>query len=386
MPDVLIDELLVFSDHHAHPFPYGSQEVMHNGVLTNSRLVDACLVLDQMREYADAHKIQTIVFGGDLFHTREAVSTDAYNLTTHHLARLISNRCAYLMVGNHDYFDREGKVHALEGLKLWGRKWADRLSIVDWGQGHCDLHERHQGFRGDAYDLCFVPYTEDRQLAANTIKSHADLKVDGPKLLFAHLGMQGAKVGSDYVLVSDGDIGVDDIPYQKFAGCLFGHFHQHQPLFPNGWYIGASHQHNWGDVNTKRGFLHVRVYIDHIEFEQIESNAARFIAVNEADLATTVLREKDFVKILTEKRLSPVDADAIRKTTKSTNCEVIYVPPKVKLQAVELDEKHLTPETMIATWVQANEPWLKENMPNVSYEELIQYGRAILAKVQEKHD
>jgi len=108
MADVLIDELLVFSDHHAHPFPYGSQEVMHNGVLTNSRLVDACLVLDQMREYADTHKIQTIVFGGDLFHTREAVSTDAYNLTIEHLARLISNRCAYLMVGNHDYFDREG--------------------------------------------------------------------------------------------------------------------------------------------------------------------------------------------------------------------------------------------------------------------------------------
>lgn len=386
MPDVIIDELLVFSDHHAHPFPFGSKEVLHDGVLHNSRLLESCLVLDQMRKYADEHKIQTIVFGGDLFHTREAVTTDAYNLTMHHLARLLSNRAAYLLVGNHDYADREGKIHSLENIKLWGGRWADRINVVDWRQTHCELHERHQGYRGDVYDLCFVPYTENRQLAAETIQRHAALKKDGPRLLFAHLGMQGAKVGSDYVLVNDGDIGLDDIPHKEFTGCLFGHFHQHQQLFQNGWYIGASHQHNWGDVNTVRGFLHVRVYIDHIEFDFIPSDAARFIAIRDVDLDKTEIREKDFVKILTEKRLSPDATDAIRKTTKSTNCEVIYVPPKVKLQAVELDEKHLTPSAMVETWVKANEPWLKENMPDVDQATLVEYGRSILAKVQVRHE
>lgn len=385
MPDVIIDELLVFSDHHAHPFPFGAKEVLHGGVLHNSRLLEACSVLDQMRKYADEHKIKTVIFGGDLFHTRESVSTDAVNLTSECIARLVSNRAAYLMVGNHDYFDREGKVHSLEGFKLWGGRWADKLSIVDWSATHCDLHERHQGFRGDSYDLCFVPYTENRQLAIDTIQKHAKTG-DGPRLLFAHLGMQGAKVGSDYVLVSDGDIGLDDIPYKAFAGCLFGHFHQHQQLFMNGWYIGASHQHNWGDVNTKRGFLHVRVYLDHIEFDFIESDAARFIAVRDVDLDTTPIREKDFVKVLTEKRLSPDATDAMRRTTKSANCEVIYVPPAIKLAAVELDEKHLTPSAMVETWVKANEPWLKENMPDVDHDALVQYGRAILAKVQVKHE
>jgi len=378
MADVLIDELLVFSDHHAHPFPFGSQEVMHDGVLTNSRLVDACQVIEQMRKYADDHDIEKIVFGGDLFHTREAVSTDAFNFTSREIAKFAKNvEAVYMLVGNHDCFDREGKVHSLEVFDH-----IPNVVVKGWERSG-SLRSHVRGRRGDTYTLCFVPYTENRQLAIDTIRNHADTACEGPKLLFAHLGMQGAKVGSDYVLVSEGDIGVGDIPYTAFAGCLFGHFHQHQPLFPNGWYIGASHQHNWGDVNTKRGFLHVRVYQHHIEFDFIESEAARFIAVTEEELTTANLREKDFVKVLTEKRLSPADADAMRKTIKSTNCEVIYVPPKAKLQAIELDEKHLTPAAMVETWVKANEPWLKENMPDVTHEELIEYGRTILAKVQE---
>ena len=384
MSDVIIDELLVFSDHHAHPFSYGSSEVLYKGLLSNSRLVAACGVIDQMREYANKRKIKTLIFGGDLFHTREAVPTDAYNLTLANLAKLCKGRTAYLMVGNHDCFDREGKIHSLEGIKLW-HGFGD-INIVDWSEGHCSLFETVKGMRGDFYTMAFVPYTENRQLAIDTIKAHATRKEDGPKLLIAHLGMQGAKVGSDYVLVSDGDIGVDDVPYTDFTGCLFGHFHEHQQLFSNGWYIGATHHHNWGDVNTKRGFLHVRVYMDHIDFDFVESDAPRFMAVREADLETTVIREKDFVKVLTDKKPSATDVERVRKAAKSTNCEVIYVPPKIKLEAIELDEKHLTPSAMVETWVTANAPWLKENLPEIEHSELIEYGRTILAKVQEKHD
>lgn len=376
MPDVIIDELLVFSDHHAHPFPYGSKEVFHHGVLTNSRLVESVGVIEQMHKYAEDKGIKTIVFGGDLFHTRESVSTDAYNAILEVMALFLKGRKSFLLTGNHDYHDRAGLVHSLQGFKHWSEY---DLAVADWRRKL--VHVNH-GVRNDRYNLCFVPYTEHRAEAVQAIREHAELEVEGPKLLIAHLGMQGATVGSDYVLVNDGDISVDDIPHKDFAGCFFGHYHQHQKLFSNGWYIGATHHHTWGDVNTKRGFLHVRLYSDHVDFDFIESEAPRFLALHESDLETAVIREKDFVKVFTDKRLTPEAANKVRQRAKSENCEVVYVPPEIKLKSIALDEQHLTPSAMVETWVKANEEWLKEHLPNVAQEELVDYGRTILAKVQ----
>jgi DNA repair exonuclease SbcCD nuclease subunit len=379
MTTTLIDELLVFSDHHGHPFTYGAREVLHNGVLHNSRLLESCAVINQMREYADNHRIETVLFGGDLFHTRDAVSTDAFNLTLDELTKLLWGRTSFFLVGNHDAFDREGKVHSLEVLKHL--RGALDLTVLDWNckTNYIDVCSSH----AYGYKLCFVPHTENRQLAVDTIKSVSAL--EGPKLLVAHLGMQGAKVGSDYVLVNDGDLSVDDVPYNEFVGCLFGHYHQHQQLFKNGWYIGASHQHTWGDVNTKRGFLHVRVYVDHIDFDFIESEAPRFIAVRDVDLADTLIREKDFVKVFTERKLTDREITKVRDEAKAENCEVVYVPPEIKLKAVELNEQHLTPSAMVETWVKANEEWLTEHLPGVEQADLVEYGKTILAKVQETH-
>lgn len=215
----LVDELLVFSDHHAHPFTYGAKEVMYDGVLTNSRLLASVDVLKQLHKYADDHDIKTVVFGGDLFHTREAVSTDAYNLTMQVLRPFLRDRRSFLLVGNHDCHDRDGFVHSLEGFKNW---YDPNIRVVDARVG--------LPVYGDRYLLCFVPYTEDRVKAINLIKTLADWDFGGPKLLFAHLGMQGATVGSDYVLVNENDLGVDDIPTKAFTGCLFGHYHQHPTI------------------------------------------------------------------------------------------------------------------------------------------------------------
>lgn len=383
MSGVVLDEILVFSDHHAHPFTYGAKEVEWGGTLMNSRLVDSCRVLQQMNTYAFKNKIKTIVFCGDLFHTREAVPTDAYNATFEMLYSLLAGRTSFLIPGNHDYHDRAGLVHSLDTLKYWRNNGSLKVAkVVDWRT--TDKCFVHTGSRGDDYMLCFVPYTEDRSLAINTIKAHADVPFAGPKLLVAHLGMQGATVGSDYVLVNPGDVAVDDIQYDKFAGCLFGHYHQHQKLFPNGWYVGATHHHTWGDVNTKRGFLHVRVYIDHIDFDFIESESSRFLAVTEAELDTVKINEDDFVKIVTDKKLSLEQANKVRAKAKSQVCEVVYVPPEIKMKEISLDEQQLSPTAMVETWVRANEDWVKEHLPNVEQSDLVNYGRTLLAKAQEQ--
>ena len=381
MSGVLIDELLVFSDHHGHPFSYGSKEVLlptdlfrsTSDVLYNSRLIESCRVIKQMEEYARKNNIKSAVFCGDLFHTQEAVPTEAFNLTLRSIRSLAQQCKLYLLVGNHDSADRLGQVHSLEAFRL-----VPNVEVFGWESKSLTIN--HSG-RLDTYTMCFVPYSDRKQLIKSTIQAHSTAGCE-PRLLFAHLGIQGAKVGSDYVLINENDLSIDDIPTKGFAGCLFGHFHEHQQLFQNGWYVGATHHHNWGDVNTKRGFLHVRVYINSIEFDFIESDAPRFLAINERDLEQVSIREKDFVKVFTEKKMTDSEIKKVRSAAKSENCEVVYIPPDVRIQIHELNDQNLSPTAMVETWVKAHSDWLKEHLPEVNHTELVEYGKKILTKVE----
>lgn len=378
MGGVLIDELILFSDHHAHNFPYGAKDVKYKNYHINSRLLAGCNVLRQIGDYAHANRIDKIVFAGDLFHVREAVTTDVVYHTREAIRYMVRhNKKLYAIPGNHDYYDRFGHVHSLSMIAdIPGVHVIDHRSACK----HVDLF----GKRGDAYKIHFVPYTDDRNEAVKRLQAAGEAATKGkwPELLVAHLGMQGAKVGSDYVLVSDQDLTVDDVPYDRFTACFFGHYHQHQKLFRNGWFIGASHQHNWGDVNTKRGFLHVRLYVDHVEFDFIETDAPRFVSFKEDN--PLPVNPGDFVRVLTDRKLDEDQVKSVREDLGTENCEVVYVPPEVETGTMELSEENLSPENMVAAWVAANEDWLKTNMDDVAHEDLIAYGRSLLASAAEK--
>lgn len=378
MGDVVIDELLVFSDHHGHPFTYGAKEVAFQGHFVNSRLLESRKVLEEISAYADLYNIKKIVFGGDLLHVREAVPTDAVVLTMTAIHGMVSKgKELFAVTGNHDYFDRAGYIHSMEMLK-----YMKNVHVFDptCPKPYADC----VGRSGDPYRLHFVPYTDDRTTAVERLQQAGERTAPGkrPDLLFAHLGMQGAKVGSDYVLVSDNDISVDDVPYDKFAGCFFGHYHQHQQLFKNGWYIGASHQHNWGDVNTKRGFLHVTVYVDYVDFKFIETSAPRFVSFRDDN--PVMVRSKDFVRVLTSRKMTDKQTEEVRDELGTETCEVVYLPPEVTMSAMALSEENLSPEHMLSAWVDANEAWLKQNLPDVAQDDLVSYGRSMLASVTEK--
>lgn len=376
MPDVLIDEFVVFSDHHANAFTYGAEAELYDNCYHNSRLLASVRVLDQITDYCEQHKLSKVFFVGDLFHTRESVSTDALVLTHAAIRRMARTARVVMIPGNHDYFDRDGKIHSMQLFAT-----DKNIQVIDWSKILRGTY--FSGERGDIWYAHCVPYTERLDQAKAALKKPDHTEPATPAVLFAHLGMQGAVVGSDYVLVSPNDVGVADVPQDDYAGCFFGHFHRHQQLFKNGWYVGASHAHNWGDANEKRGFLHVRLYQDHVEFDFIESNAPRFLALYEDAVQSAEIRATDFVTIYTNKTMDDEGKARVRDTVKAGKVEVVHVPDNIKLQDIELDETHLTPSVMVETWVKANEDWLKANMPDVEHEDLIQYGRAMLAKAME---
>lgn len=366
MADVMLEQFIVFSDHHAHTFSFGAKEEEHSpGMFVNSRLRAAVAVLDEISHYAQENNVKNVVFCGDMFHVRESVPTIATNLVYDSLKAMAKSRNVWLMPGNHDYADRFGNVHSLHTFES-----ISNVKVVDWTSKTRTFS--NSGKMGEPVMFSFVPYSDDRdRITEALIKASNETMEYVPHILFGHFGIQGAKVGSDYVLVHEADLSVSDIPWTKFTGCFFGHYHEHQQLFKNGWYVGATHQHNWGDANSYRGFLHVKVFRDYVEFEKIETHSAPKFFVTK-DEAVTNAGPEDFVRLLTSRKLSPKEVEELRDNNTSKNCEIVYIPEESSVD-IELSEENLSPNAMVAAWVKAH----KKTLPT-DEKQLITYGQSLL--------
>jgi DNA repair exonuclease SbcCD nuclease subunit len=221
--------------------------------------------------------------------------------------------------------------------------------------------------------VCTVPYTHDLDQAKKDLHRAASLVDDlSPHVLLAHLGIQGARVGSDYVLVSDTDIGVGDIPRDKFNACFFGHFHEHQLLFENGWFVGATLQHNWGDACGSRGFLDVTVTDAQVSVTQIPTCAPKFITVRYEDALPSY--GADFVRILL-----PEGVDTAAVQEKYPTATLVPSAGAASSEEFELTETQLSPEAALVAWVGSRPPL--DNVPDVLRigQELLQRARGTTA-------
>jgi len=359
-------DFLVFSDFHAHNFPYGASRVPIDGLggLYNSRLADSAAVLDEMLEYAKYKGIKHVVFCGDLFHRRASVPTDVRHVVVDRLHKFADEDIELFMIpGNHDMGDRGGNSHSLVGLG----ELSDYIHVFDT-VGYADV---------EGANFVFVPYTESLSEAKANLESAGELAElsSKPSILFAHLGMQGAKVGSDYVLVHDSDIRAEDVPNRKFSACFFGHFHEHQQLFANGWFVGATHQHNWGDAYGSRGYLHVAVENDKVDFEQIPTMAPDFVVTRDGKTSRgelSMMKANDFVRNIT-KDVS-IDKEALRERWGVAHLEIVHELDKQETEFT-LDTTQLSPVAVVGQWVESR---LTEGLDK---EEVLSIGKDILKEV-----
>lgn len=300
-------EIVAFSDHHAHNFQYGSErklgEVCGRKGYYNSRFLASLDIIKEIGDYAEAHDAH-VLFGGDLFHQRSGVATEVLMGTSWAIDGLASRALStHLIPGNHDYADREGLIHSLLGIDECS-DYHEYFQPARLGDQSCswDLPDLRDT-SGDWDDVpCVrihtIPFRENKEhfiQDVNRLSSALDTKYFN--ILLAHQGIQGSTIGSDFVLTSSHDISVTDIP-DNFNLCLFGHYHKHQEVKDNVYYIGASHQHNWGDANDPRGFLHITVNDDFTyKLKHVETNSApKFYVTNKAIQARPI----DFVKSTNE--------------------------------------------------------------------------------------
>ena len=351
-------EFVVFSDFHAHNFKAYSRLSNYGISYLNSRLVDSLVVLDEIRSYCNANGIETVLFGGDLFHSRQAVRTDVLTSVYSSLKAFCQDGIQLIMIpGNHDYANRQGNINSLLPLQdVPGMVVASYASI----------------FNAKGFEVACVPYTDNLEKAKENLAHFSKLgdpDPDYPRVLLAHLGMQGARVGSDYVLVSDGDIGVSDVPQDAFDLCLFGHFHEHQKLFKNGYVIGATHQHNWGDSGGSRGFLHVTIEGDDIDIQQVRPIAPRFMYA-ESDQDLDQLERGDIVRC--PATASDDFKEKIRKQI--TNIGFLEEVNTVTDVAEEqFSTESLDPNDMLSEWIESQ----STELPT---EDLLSLGKELLAE------
>lgn len=285
----------------------------------NSRLADIIGCLKQILDYCIDHpEIDAVLFGGDLFHTRGRLNVQAFNAVFETMAGFSIRKIPTLLIhGNHDQADREGSVYSIHTLRTVS-------TVVDqpgW--------QLMQGRNGGALSVMAVPYTENlahlRDLVAQPTPHHRT-----PKIFLGHLGIQGAKVGADYVYPGPYDAAVGDLNPASFDSVFLGHFHLHQQLAPNAWYIGAPLHHNWGDRHDpERGFL---IYDTETRlFERKSLMAPRFFEA-ETSLFTHLLAshqnsfpsytEDGFVRVLDDRIWSEDEKEDFKRRLGARELEV----------------------------------------------------------------
>lgn len=252
-------KILFFSDLHGHSFKQYSEETAEG---INSRLNDCLLILDEIKTVVQFHKVDTVIFGGDLFHYRNPIQVPNFNLVIDRLFDLkscVSNMC--FLVGNHDQTNKIGTIHTLQTLHTF----ATVMDEVAWYYCGGDTH------------VFAIPYTDNKENIKFWLDSYRNESISRmtKSLLVGHFGVSGAKVGSDYVLLESKLPTLD-----FFEGCknvFLGHYHMPQHLTQEVRYIGATHQHNWSDACQIRGVLILDQDTNNVEFVALDA-APKFIA------------------------------------------------------------------------------------------------------------
>lgn len=235
--------ILVFSDLHAHAFrPYS--EVLPNG--RNSRLQDILDILEQIYLACKVLSVDGVVFGGDLFHARSVISVATFNDVYEAIAK-IKNIVKFfvMLVGNHDQSNKLGTIHSTKTFNAV-------VDVIDKPRWYTGVTET------EAINILALPFTDYKDdlvgmIEEQTTKPVLESLEPGRRMMLGHFGVSGAEPGANFVLVSPDLITLPQLKPNLFDEIFLGHYHKSQELLNNARYIGATHQHNWGDAEQIRG-------------------------------------------------------------------------------------------------------------------------------------
>lgn len=243
---------LIFSDIHFHPWAYGSH-ITASGI--NSRLSAQSMAADEMILDAVEEGVKYAYFCGDLFHTHGNIPTQALMVASIMFEKLRQQGIKIRVIpGNHDQYDRQGRIHGLQFLPESERigHWVD-----------------------EGLDVRSLPYTTDDDTLTRFL-DHAG-SGDG-SMLMLHQGVSGIPLASGYVL--DERLTSDMIPDNCRA--FTGHYHFHKVVTPRLTVVGNLTPLGWGDIDQQKGWL---IWDDTSPYfeQKIQTASPEFVTHNEGD-------------------------------------------------------------------------------------------------------
>ncbi len=270
-----MSKILLFSDLH---------------ICTHKQSVDRlhhCLdALEWVFQTAKERQINDIVFGGDLFQSRQKIDLMTYHLTFDVLYKHCNkNLRLWLLLGNHDlwFHDRWDissvrPFAAIPGITVIGKPTT--LAI---GNNNVD----------------FLPYTQQpiEHLTELLQKPHA-----GYRTLIAHLAVDGAKLNtlhntySDVVIEHDGEMTcIDHKLFKDWDKVWLGHYHGTQKVGTNAEYIGSTLQLNFGEAFQHKHIIIYDPANGNTEYVKNTFSPQHFI-IPESDIAKYDIRD-NFIRL-----------------------------------------------------------------------------------------
>lgn len=195
-----------------------------------------------------------VIHLGDIFHTKEKLSSKALNLVYRRLEESKLNHL--LIVGNHDFHSLECKEHSLEIFKS-----LPNVTIVD----------RPISIQvGETWALVMPYYHDLNEFKKDLTRANITLKGKA-KLLFLHQGVTGFDYGNGFIAENE----LDQDSLKGFDKVISGHFHKHQ-IKGNLEYLGTPMSHDFGESNQIK---YIGVLQEDLSIKLIETDFPRHMTL-----------------------------------------------------------------------------------------------------------
>lgn len=233
---------VVVADIHVHNWSLFSA-TLPNGV--NSRLQFILNEMERAAKFGLKAGAKFMVIAGDLFHVRGSIDPEVLNPTRSAIKKILECMDIYAIPGNHDLKSRDTTElsSAIQNMNDW--------TVEHNGKQH-SFHVINEvtTITKDGVLLGFVPWRHEKEgviEGLRELQKHKDYKnMD----VFIHYGIEGV-----LPVISGNELTARELADFGFKRVLAGHYHNHK-VFPAGvCSIGAIAHHNWGDVDTRAGFV-----------------------------------------------------------------------------------------------------------------------------------
>ena len=249
-------KFIFFTDSHFHLF-------------TNYAKPDEFYYNDRFREQIEAlqevfniakEEGAIVIFGGDLFHKRNAVDTRVYNEVFKVFAR--NKDVAVLMLrGNHDATTNS----------IYTDSSIDTFNYLP----NVTVFTAFGAIEKNNVNIVFTAYGDETEEIKEYIKSN--VQEDKVNVLVGHLGVEGSLVGKGSHRL-EGAFGYQDLQPELYDFILLGHYHRRQYFSnPNHLYGGSLMQQSFSDEQEANG-VHL-IDTEKMTTEFIPIKTRKFITV-----------------------------------------------------------------------------------------------------------